>query len=277
MSLFITSLNSGSNGNCYYVANDSEAVLVDVGLSCKEVEKRMERLNLDIKLVKAIFISHEHSDHIKGVKVLSKKYHLPVYITERTHQSSGLFLIDSLIRSFTAYMPVQIGGLSVVGFPKLHDCAEPHSFVVSGNGVNIGVFTDIGLSCHHVKNNFKICHAIFLEANYDEEMLEDGNYPWYLKNRIRSGRGHLSNKQALDLFLENRPHYMSHVLLSHLSRDNNHPKLVYDLFSLHAGDTQVVIASRDEETAVYHITSGGSSEIERVKIPESIAIQTSLF
>jgi len=277
MSLSITSLNSGSNGNCYYIANANEAVLVDVGISCKEVEKRMNRLGLPLNKIKAIFISHEHADHIKGVKMLSKKYNLQVYITDLTHQSSGLYLVDSFVRTFKAYVPICIGGLTVTAFPKLHDCADPHSFVVGGNGINIGVFTDIGLSCHHVINNFKKCHAIFLEANYDEEMLNDGNYPWYLKNRIRSGQGHLSNKQALELFLEHKPDFMSHVLLSHLSRENNHPNLVYDLFASHNDGIKIVVASRDEETAVYQIHNNGVREPDLVKFPKSAAVQTSLF
>ncbi|MES2679759.1 MAG: MBL fold metallo-hydrolase [Bacteroidota bacterium] len=277
MSLFITSLNSGSNGNCYYIANETEAVLVDVGISCREVEKRLGRLGLNMNKVKAVFISHEHSDHIKGVKVLAKKYALPVYITSLTHSSSGLFIAGELLRTFNAYSPVKIGDLEVTAFPKLHDCAEPHSFVVSGNGVNIGVFTDIGRVCHHVINNFKICHAVFLETNYDEEMLEEGNYPFYLKKRIRGGHGHLSNAQALELFNNHRTELMTHVFLSHLSRDNNHPSLVHDLFTRNAGNTHVVVATRDEETSIYHITGVASAKQTAPESPVHKGVQTSLF
>jgi phosphoribosyl 1,2-cyclic phosphodiesterase len=277
MSLFITSLNSGSNGNCYYIANETEAVLVDVGISCREVEKRLARLGLNMSKVKAVFISHEHSDHIKGVKVLAKKYVLPVYITSLTHNSSGLFIAGELLRTFNAYSPVKVGGLEITAFPKLHDCAEPHSFVVSGNGVNIGVFTDIGRVCHHVINNFKICNAVFLETNYDEEMLEEGNYPFYLKKRIRGGHGHLSNKEALELFNNHKTDLMTHVFLSHLSRDNNHPSLVHDLFTRSAGNVKVVVATRDEETALYHITKNESHTGSVSKAPVYKGVQTSLF
>ncbi|HOZ86473.1 MAG TPA: MBL fold metallo-hydrolase [Bacteroidia bacterium] len=277
MSLFITSLNSGSNGNCYYIANETEAVLVDVGISCREVEKRLTRLGLNMSKVKAVFISHEHSDHIKGVKVLAKKYALPVYITSLTHSSSGLFIAGELLRTFNAYSPVKVGGLEITAFPKLHDCAEPHSFVVSGNGVNIGVFTDIGRVCHHVINNFKICNAVFLETNYDEEMLEEGNYPFYLKKRIRGGHGHLSNKEALELFNNHKTDMMTHVFLSHLSRDNNHPSLVHDLFTRSAGNVKVVVATRDEETALYHITQSVTPTGSVSKGPVYNGVQTSLF
>lgn len=264
MSLFITSLNSGSNGNCYYIGNDWEAILVDAGISCRETEKRMKRLGLSMHAVKAIFVSHEHIDHIRGIPVIAKKYRLPVYITAATLQHGGLALHPAQVVPFRAYEPVAVGGLSVTAFPKLHDASEPHSFVVSGNGVRIGVFTDIGAPCEHVVRHFCQCHAAFLEANYDEQMLEQGRYPYFLKNRIRGGKGHLSNTQALELFLAHRPSYMTHLFLSHLSKDNNNPALVHELFSKHANGTEIIVASRFEETAVYHVQAavaeaGGSA------------------
>jgi phosphoribosyl 1,2-cyclic phosphodiesterase len=253
MGLVISSLNSGSNGNAYYIGNEREAVLVDAGLSCRETERRLKRTGLSIDTIKAIFISHEHSDHIRGVEVLSRKYRLPVYITGTTLKASRLSLDAGLTRSFNAYSPVAIGELSVLAFPKLHDAEEPHSFTVSGNGVTIGVFTDIGSCCDHVVKNFGRCHAAFLEANYDDHLLETGSYPYHLKKRIRSDRGHLSNRQALDLFLEHGRH-MSHLFLSHLSKDNNDPRLVEDLFRQHRGKTSIAIASRYNESPVARIS-----------------------
>lgn len=260
MSLYISSLNSGSNGNCYYIGNEEDAVLIDAGISCREIERRMKRLDLSISKVKALFISHEHSDHIKGVEVFSRKHQLPVYITTPTLLYSRLTIAPALVSSFKAYTPVEIGGLSVTAFPKFHDASDPHSFIVEGNGVKIGVLTDIGSSCKHVIDNFKQCHAAFLETNYDERMLDEGDYPYHLKRRIRSDRGHLSNEQALELFMKHRPKFMSHVLLSHLSKHNNCPALVHELFAKYAGNTTVVVASRDEESAVYQIFNNDPSE-----------------
>lgn len=253
MSLFIASLNSGSNGNCYYIANEQEAVLVDAGLSCRETEKRMRRLGLAMDKVKALFISHEHGDHIRGVEGLVSKHRLPVYITPKTFTHSRLRLGQDQLVPFAAHTPVPIGGLSVTAFPKFHDAADPHSFVISGNGVNIGVFTDIGAPCEHTARYFSQCHAIFLEANYDEAMLENGRYPYPLKKRIRGGEGHLSNRQALELFCSCRHHQLSHVLLSHLSADNNDPDLALNTFLPHAGNASVTVASRYQESSVYHI------------------------
>ncbi|MDF2438793.1 MAG: beta-lactamase domain protein [Bacteroidota bacterium] len=260
MSLFITSLNSGSNGNCYYVGNDDEAVLVDAGISCRETDKRMARLGLSMLKVKALFVSHEHSDHIRGVEVLAKKYQLPVYITQRTLVSGKLRIDPMLVRSFEAHEEITIGGLTIVPFKKYHDAADPYSFTISGNGVNIGVFTDIGAPCEHLINNFKKCHAAFLEANYDAKMLDEGNYPYYLKKRISGGHGHLSNHQALHIFKTHRSPELSLLLLSHLSKNNNSPELAHEMFMQHAGDTQIVVASRYEETSVYEVSVGPASE-----------------
>jgi phosphoribosyl 1,2-cyclic phosphodiesterase len=256
MTLKIASLNSGSNGNCYYVAAGSEAVLVDVGISCKETEKRMARIGLNMKDVRAIFISHEHTDHIRGLEVLSKKYQLPVYITPATLKNSRLNIHPDLVRTFNNDSFIQLEQLGIKPFTKLHDAADPYSFVVSAHGVNIGVFTDIGACCSNVVRYFKECHAVFLEANYDTEMLETGMYPYYLKKRISGGHGHLSNHESLQLFNNHRSEGISHLILSHLSKENNSPELVKQLFEKHAGNTRIVVASRHYETEVFEITAG---------------------
>src|ERR1700748_253094 len=131
MSLYITSLNSGSNGNCYYVGNEHEAVLIDAGISCRETEKRMRRLGLSMSKVKAIFISHEHSDHISGIPVLAKKYDLPVYITPGTLVHLQLNFSNYRFINFLADKPVIIGDLVITPFIKFHDATGPHSFIIT--------------------------------------------------------------------------------------------------------------------------------------------------
>jgi phosphoribosyl 1,2-cyclic phosphodiesterase len=264
MALFTASLNSGSNGNCYYIGNEHEAVLVDAGISCRETERRMKRLGLSMQKVKAIFISHEHSDHISGIEVLSKKYKLPVYITPATLQGSRLQLEHDLVIAFKAYETVKIGNIMVSAFPKFHDAAHAHSFIITCKEITIGVFTDIGIACKHLTDHFSKCHAAFLEANYDEDMLQNGRYPYHLKRRISGGLGHLSNKQALEVFLAHRPAFMSHLFLSHLSRDNNDPQLVQELFSRHANGTEIIVTSRYEETAVYYVN--GEHSVQEVPV-----------
>jgi phosphoribosyl 1,2-cyclic phosphodiesterase len=252
MSLYIASLNSGSNGNCYYVGNEHDAVLIDAGISCRETEIRLNRLGLSMGNVRAIFISHEHTDHTYGVEVLVRRYPVPVYLSEKTFRNSKLRIDGSLVRSWNG-SPESIGSLAVTAFSKRHDASDPHSFTVTGNGITVGVFTDIGSVCENLIQHFSSCHAAFLEANYDEEMLAGGRYPQFLKNRISSDLGHLSNRQALELFRAYRPPFMTHLLLSHLSRDNNDPRLVLDLFGNHSDGIHLSVASRDEESALYLI------------------------
>ncbi len=261
MSLFITSLNSGSNGNCYYVGNEREAILVDAGISCREIEKRLKRLGLSINKIKAVFISHEHTDHVCGLPVLANKYKLPVYVTDATLSNTRCSIDKELTRTFVAHEPVVIGNLTVVAFPKFHDACDPYSFMICSNNVRVGVFTDIGIACKQVINYFKQCHAAFLETNYDDTMLQQGSYPYFLKKRISGDSGHLSNKQALELFLTHKPKFMSYLFLSHLSKNNNCPQLVQQLFTQNANGVKMVVASREQETAVYHIYDANSGKV----------------
>jgi phosphoribosyl 1,2-cyclic phosphodiesterase len=272
MSLFISSLNSGSNGNCYYIGNETEAILVDVGISCREVDKRMKRLGLSMHKVRAILISHEHSDHIRGVCGLVKKYQIPAYITSKTLLNCNFILDEKLVKNFDAHNPIVIGSLSINAFPKLHDASDPYSFVIESKGMRVGVFTDIGAPCKLLIKHFQLCNAAFLESNYDEDMLNSGSYPYHLKRRIKGGHGHLSNNQALDLFVKHRPIFMTHLFLSHLSNNNYCPDVVLELFKKHAAEVKIIIASRFEETPVYEIKTP-DTRLERFVTHTSAAPQ----
>lgn len=251
MPLYLCSLNSGSNANCYYIGNDNEAILVDTGLSVRETERRMKLRELEMEKVKAIFISHEHSDHITGMSGLSRKYRIPVYITAGTFNGANMPLDEGLRHSFRNEKAVQIGGLRILPFKKSHDAADPHSFMITGNGINVGVITDIGYACKRVLNYFGQCHASFLESNYCEDMLLNGSYPWPLKKRIHGDEGHLSNKQALELFQHYRSPELELLILSHLSKNNNTPEIVEQLFSPYAASTRIIVASRYEAGEVF--------------------------
>lgn len=274
MQVHFSSLNSGSNGNCYYVGNDEDAVLIDVGLSCREIERRMLRCGLDPLKVRAVFISHEHSDHIRGLEVFARKYRLPVYISEGTWRNCRFSLDGEQVRYLTHGSSIFIGELEIECFKKYHDAADPVSFVVRHREIHIGVFTDLGRVCAELSRQFSRCHAAFLESNYDREMLDKSSYPFFLKQRISGGHGHLSNDHALQLFREQKPPFMSHLLLSHLSRQNNCPQLVERLFKACSGDVQVIIAGRDNETSVYSIPSTWGQPNRAMVIPPA---QMSLF
>lgn len=276
MSLSIAALNSGSNGNCYYVGNNNEAVLIDAGISCRETEKRMMRLGLSLKKVKAIFISHEHDDHIGGVEFLSNKFNLPVYVTETMLQNCRLAIRRDLIRYYTSHQRISVNGLIIKAFPKMHDACDPHSFIVNSDDICVGIFTDIGKACEQVIYHFKQCNAAFLEANYDDEMLASGNYPYVLKRRISSDNGHLSNAAALELFCRHRSDRLTHLILSHLSKNNNTPALVERTFAAYAGETKIIIASRYHETEVYHVNQSSTPQKESIYYNQSV-VQLNLF
>src|SRR5690606_4298786 len=220
------------NGNLTYVGNDRKDILVAAGISCRQNEKRMAKQGLSMQHVKAIFVSHEPSDHVRGLSVLANKYQLPVYLTNGTRRGCKLAIPDRLLHPLADMQRIDVGDLSITSFRKYHDAADPHSFLIEGGGHTVGVFTDIGRVCEQVIHFFSRCDAVFLEANYDADMLMQGRYPIFLKNRIRGGYGHLSNTEALELFTTHRPSKLSHLFLSHLSRDNNDPDLAYQLFQI---------------------------------------------
>jgi phosphoribosyl 1,2-cyclic phosphodiesterase len=276
MSLFIASINSGSNANCYYIGNDTEAVLVDTGLSLRETERRMAAMGLGIEKVKAIFISHEHSDHITGLPAISKKYQLPVFITDATFANCNLPVEEHLLADFDAGKPIAIDGLTVTPFRKHHDAADPYSFIITNKGTTVGVLTDIGFACKQTLKYFAQCHAVFLEANYCDEMLDKGNYPYHLKQRISSDTGHLSNKQALELFQQYKSPDLQLLILSHLSKNNNSPDTAAAVFAPHAGSTKIVVVSRYEASPVYEI-KGGVRVMEKRKVGRKNEHQLSLF
>lgn len=265
MSVFFCSLNSGSNANCYYVGNNEEGILIDAGISCRETEKRMQQLGLSMDKVKAIFISHEHSDHVTGLAGISKKHQLPVYITEKTLANCKVPVAEELVSYFNQSKTINIGQLKVTAFKKYHDAADAHSFMISDRGVNVAVITDIGYACKKVIKYFGLCDAVFLESNYCDTMLANGNYPYFLQERISSDVGHLSNAQALELFKHYKSDNLQYLILSHLSKNNNNPELVENLFKPHANNTEIIVASRYEASQLFSIKEKSGSIVAKSK------------
>jgi phosphoribosyl 1,2-cyclic phosphodiesterase len=247
----ICALASGSNGNCYYVGNKEDAVLIDAGVSCRQVLDRMKQKNLNPSKVKAIFISHEHADHFRGVRVLSKKLDVPVYMTGATLKNSWGPNRPQKVVLFTPGDVVAVGGFKVHSFLKQHDAAEPCSFRVEHLGVNVGVMTDIGAACENVTTHLSACQALFLESNYDERMLLDGPYPQFLKLRVSSQVGHLSNKQAFELLEQFHHPEIKVVFLSHLSAENNRPDIAAAEFVPLAEKVDVRLTNRYAPSDVF--------------------------
>jgi len=224
-SLSVCVLASGSKGNAIYVSDGRTAILVDAGLSGIEIAKRMRSAGLEMESLKAIVVSHEHSDHIRGVGVLARRHHLPVYISEATATAAAAQLgrIDNL-QHFETGQTFYIDALAIHPFATSHDADDSSGFTIAQNGHKIGIATDLGIATGMVKEHLKACSLLVLEANHDPTMLIEGPYPWPFKQRIKSRNGHLSNQDSRDLLTEIKHDRLCHVILAHLSETNNTPE-----------------------------------------------------
>ena len=240
----ICALASGSNGNCYYIGNEKDAVLVDAGISTKKILLRMEEAGLQQSKVRGIFISHEHSDHIHAVRVLSKRLNIPAWFSQRTFDAMNIADRPELVQIFIPDKALKVGSFTIHPFLKNHDAAEPCSFRIEHDDWHIGVFTDIGEACTKVIHHLRKCHALFIETNYDEKMLWNGGYPYHLKSRVASAVGHLSNDQAFELIRDHAGPELVHVFLSHLSGENNRPELAAECFRSLSDRFSVHLTSR---------------------------------
>lgn len=240
----ICALASGSNGNSYYIGNEHEAILIDAGIYYKKLAARLVEAGLNKSRIKAIFISHDHSDHIQGLKVSSEKLNVPGIFSKQTYFNSRVRWKPWNYTFFEPGVTYTIGKISVFPFLKKHDASEPCSFRIETNGKSIGVLTDIGETDENVISEFSKCDAVFLETNYDHDMLWKGSYPYHLKQRVSSGYGHLSNKQALELTVNHASPKLKTVFLSHISAANNTPELAMQTFNILKDKYDIRLTSR---------------------------------
>lgn len=219
-------LGSGSKGNATYIAGNGTSLLVDGGLSGRQVKERLGEIGIDIASLDAILITHEHTDHIRGVPVLSRQGKLPIYANEATYRAAGPAL-DNLFtaREFSTGTSFSINGLEIHPFSISHDSADPVGFVISDSHHSVGYCTDTGTVSRLIHHRLSGCQGLILESNHDPDLLKNGKYPPYLKQRIRSKKGHLANQDAADFLRELWHEGLAHVVLAHLSESNNRPEL----------------------------------------------------
>lgn len=251
--LYICALASGSNGNCYYVGNKNNAFLIDAGVSARQILMRITDAGLDPGIIRAIFITHEHTDHSSGSRVLANKLNVPVYLTEGTLNAIKIASRPDKAILIKPGKAIKINGFTIHPFLKKHDAAEPCSFRLEYDDWSVGVFTDIGEACDNLKKHLKLCHAVFIETNYDEKLLWDGPYPYILKRRVSSEFGHLSNRQAFELIRDFSGPELLHVVLSHLSGENNRPDLASSEFNSLKDRFKVSIASRNSISECFEL------------------------
>ena len=225
--LSVCILASGSKGNSIYVSDGHTSVMIDAGLSGIELQRRLAARNLSAQKLDAIIVSHEHNDHIRGAGILSRRFKLPVYINQKTEAAARSLGGLHEFRLFECGKAFSIGNLKIHPFSISHDAEDPAGFTISQNGTAIAVATDLGIATALVKAHLKRCALLILEANHDPQMLEDGPYPWPLKQRIQSRSGHLSNGDSKKLLCELQHDNLQHVILAHLSETNNTPQKAY--------------------------------------------------
>lgn len=231
MQVTFFSLGSGSCGNCYYIATETDAIIIDCGVSFRRFKKNMTEYGMKIGKVRAILVTHDHADHIKAAGKLSQEFSIPVYATPLVHKGmdrnwQASIKVPAERRCEVCLdTPFQVGSFRITAFSLPHDASENVGYHIEVGAYRFTVMTDVGDATENVQRYIALSTHLILEANYDDEMLQQGRYPEILKERIASGHGHMSNKKAAQALAENIHPHLKQVWLCHLSEENNHPEL----------------------------------------------------
>ena len=259
----VCSIASGSSGNCIYVGDEKNHILIDAGISRKRIVEGLSRIGVAPERLDAIFVTHEHSDHIQGICMMVKMFGTPVFATGGTldgicmKDTRGVIGRDKLYQLY-ADEPVWIGNLKVTPFGMSHDAAEPVCYSVESAGCKLGMATDLGMFDDYIISHLAGSDILLLEANHDISMLEAGKYPYRLKCRILGDRGHLSNEAAGRLLCRLYGRKLRYAFLAHLSKENNYPQLAYEAvkcqiweeMGLNTLPFELMVAERDKPSPV---------------------------
>jgi phosphoribosyl 1,2-cyclic phosphodiesterase len=227
MKLNFCSLSSGSSGNCYYIGNEFHGILIDAGISATSIRKFLKNMNIPMDSIMGILITHNHIDHIKGLEVLTRRNHIPAFTTGKIWESilsPNKNISRDCIREIPYQKKFNLANFEIEAFPVYHDAPETIGFQICAGGKKITIATDLGHICETAAPYIKDSNLLVLESNYDEQMLENGRYPNFLKERIRSDNGHLGNHQTSTFLADIFSDSINHICLAHLSKNNNTPE-----------------------------------------------------
>jgi phosphoribosyl 1,2-cyclic phosphodiesterase len=264
MKLSFCSLSSGSSGNCYYIGNEFHGILVDAGISATSIRRFLRSMNISMQSVMGVLITHNHIDHIKGLEVLTRKNNLPAFTTRNVWKSilsPHLTITNDCIREIPLQENFHLAGFDIIAFTVCHDAPETIGFQISSGSKKITIVTDLGHICDTSAPYIKEANLLVIESNYDEEMLADGSYPYFLKRRIKSDHGHLGNHQVSGFLAEILNDELQHICLAHLSKNNNTPEkaleTLYRTFSdknIKLNDHQkITVLRRNEPGEMIHL------------------------
>ena len=262
------SFGSGSSGNCYYLSTATDGLIIDIGVGIRTLKKQFREYGISLNSVRRIFVTHDHADHIKSVGSFSHDYHVPVYATRLVHQGIDhnycvqRKVLEELKNVMEINQPVQAGEFLVRSFSVPHDASENVGYEIQVEGVTFVIITDMGSVTEEIKEVISRANYLVIEANHDIEMLKNGPYPEYLKKRILSGSGHLSNTDCGHALAENMTEKLRHVWLCHLSEENNHPELarktvetILRSYGIIPGkDFELEVLRRKGPTGIYELT-----------------------
>jgi phosphoribosyl 1,2-cyclic phosphodiesterase len=223
--LRICVLGSGSSGNATYIGSETTHILIDFGLSTRRAAESLRTLGIAIDDLQGVILSHEHSDHIKGLPTFTRRFSSPVFVSEPTLQAMTGESINGRREIFRVGEDFRVGDLEIIPFPVSHDAADPAGFLIRRDGVQVAHVTDLGCVTEAIRHRIRGSDVLVIESNHDEEMLKIGPYPWPLKQRVLSRVGHLSNRELAVFLQEDFDGLARTIVLAHLSQKNNHPEL----------------------------------------------------
>ena len=264
MKVKFISLASGSSGNCYYLGTDTYGILIDAGIGIRTIKKTLKDFNILMESIRAVFVTHDHADHIKAVGHLGEKMNIPVYTTARIHEGINRSYcmtekLSTSVRYLEKQVPMMLEDFRIESFEVPHDGTDNVGYCIEIDGKVFSFLTDLGEITPTAADYISKANYLILEANYDEEMLKMGPYPQYLKERIAGPNGHMSNRETADFLAENINESLKYIWLCHLSKDNNHPELAYKTVELSlrnkgvivGKDVQVIALKRNTPSDVY--------------------------
>ena len=248
MKLNFCSLSSGSSGNCYYIGNESQGILIDAGISATSIRKFLNSMDISMQTIMGVLITHNHTDHIRGLEVLTRKNCLPAYTTHKIRKSilsPHTKISPDSVREIPLQQKFNMAGFDIEAFPVCHDAPETVGFHICAGEKKITIVTDLGHVCETAAPYIKAANLLVIESNYDEEMLVNGRYPYFLKARIRSDHGHLGNHQTSALLADIISDDLSNICLGHLSKNNNTPELVLQTLHKTFSERGIVINGKN--------------------------------